>query len=148
MKVKVDLDASYLETEVVVKTNEMTNDVNHLIHVITDFNTKPTRLIGKSNERIVPIEIEDIVRVFVEEKKVYVSTMEDTYVIKQRLYEVEALLEFHDFIRISRFELIHLNKIKYFKVSFDGSLMVVLNNDEETFVSRRYIKALYERLGV
>ena len=50
------------------------------------------------------------------------------------------------FLRISRFELINLSKVKKYDFTIGGTLRIEFENGMETWASRRYIPIIRERL--
>ena len=50
------------------------------------------------------------------------------------------------FLRISRYEIVNLRKVKRFDFTITGTLRVEMEDDTETWASRRFIPAIKERL--
>ena len=64
---------------------------------------------------------------------------------KQSLQSIEELLS-RKFLRVSRFELINLSKVKKYDFTIGGTLRIEFENGMETWASRRYIPIIRERL--
>jgi DNA-binding LytR/AlgR family response regulator len=62
------------------------------------------------------------------------------------MQDAETMLNPSWFLRISRYEIVNLRKVKYFDFSVSGSLYINLENGRETWASRRFIPAIKKRL--
>ena len=90
----------------------------------------------------------DIYRVFATSGKVIAETDHGEYTLRPRLYEMEQRLESHSFVRISNSDLINLKKVKSFDLSFAGTICITLSNGTVTYVSRRSVAKIKQRLGI
>lgn len=104
-------------------------------------------LIGYKNDEIVPLAADDIYRIYVNLNKVFASTDNGVYQLKNRLYQLEEMLG-AQFIKINQSALVNKKKIEKFSSSWGGSLTVELTNGETDFISRRQTKAVTERMGI
>ena len=64
------------------------------------------------------------------------------------LAEMEARLNRCRFLRISRSEIINLNKVSNFDFSLSGTIQVHFDDGSSTWVARRYVRAIQEILGL
>lgn len=146
MKVNVDIDAKYKETEVTIHCKQMDEEVKTLMDSIA---TKPLdALTCMKEDRMKVVHVDDIVRIFSQNGQIFVETDCEQYQSKLRLYELEQQLDTSSFVRISKQEIINLNHVDYFEASFTGMLYIVFDNKCKTYASRRYVKAMKERLGI
>lgn len=83
----------------------------------------------------------------VENNKVYALTRNNKLYVKQRLYQLEEMLD-GSFIKINQSCIVNVKLISNFSAAFSGALKVTLKNGYIDYVSRRNIKAVKERLGV
>lgn len=102
---------------------------------------------GYLEKDVVPIKLENVVSFYTEEDKVFVSLMNKTYQVKLRLYQIEEQLP-SNFIRINKSRLINRNYIEKFDLSWSGTLLVVMKNNEKDYVSRRLMKSVKERMNI
>ena len=78
----------------------------------------------------------------------YAVTEKGEFIVNQRLYELENSLDCERFVRISNSEIINLEKVKGFNLKLSGTIYVSFNDGRSTYVSRRYVSKIKERLGV
>ena len=89
----------------------------------------------------------DIITVTADGKQVRVITTGGVYSAKQSLQNVGNLLNSRLFLRISRFELINLAKVRKYDFTIGGTLRVEFEGGMETWASRRYIPLIREKLA-
>ena len=98
-------------------------------------------------ESIVMIERGDIIRVFTDNRRLTVCTVKGEFRSRQTLLEFEESLDSEQFIRISRFEIVNLGRVRGFDMSTSGTIRVAFEDGSETWVARRYIKSIHDRLN-
>lgn len=145
MKVEVKIDNSCTEPLCIIITNKLTDEISSCVERLSSSNTLIT---GRQNDNISLIEQKDIINIYAAQSKVYVVTERGEFVVKQRLYELDQMLDSHSFVRISNSEIINLHKAVNFNLKLSGTILVLLPNGKETYVSRRYVTKIKERLGV
>ena len=71
----------------------------------------------------------------------YAYTEQKAYEMKQKLFEMEKLLAYRNFIRVNKSNIVNIMKIKELIPWFGGKILLRLYNTEERIeVSRNYIK--------
>lgn len=144
MQVEIKLDDSCTEPKIVIYTASMSEDVQTIVHTLTD---SPLQILfGKQGEKIQPLIQEDLVRAYAAGGKVFAVTGSGEYILRQRLYELESRLPPSQFVRISNSEIINLRKVDHFDLNFAGTICVKLSDGSTTYVSRRYVSKLKKRL--
>lgn len=146
MQIRIELDESVLETEFIIRTAQMTDEVNGLIKKVSE--QSPQLLSGFRDGNLEILLPTEIIRIYASEGKVYAITANDTYTLRRRLYELESRLDKNSFIRISNSEIINFKMVKSFDLSFTGTIRVKLVNGTSTYVSRRYLSKIKQWLGI
>ena len=133
------------EIEVVIKSPKISQEVGKLIEHIKQFNEKTHRTLTVNNDSIIRvIGYDDIICFYSDKKYNYCRTIEQSYKIKSKLYEIEKLDP--NFIRISKACIVNSKHIKVFDLSETGQIVVVLSDNSREFVSRRKVKSIMEFL--
>ena len=83
-------------------------------------------LTGWRGETAVPLREEAILRCFAQDKGVKAQTAEGVYDLRERLYELEARLDRHTFVRISHSEIVNLRKVTALDLSLTGTIKMTL----------------------
>ncbi|MEZ7765038.1 LytTR family DNA-binding domain-containing protein [Gemella sp. 27098_8_92] len=144
MKLELNIDEKVKETLVVVSANKIDKEVQNLINYI-EYSSE--YLIGIVEDKASIIDIDEIIRVYIENRKTFVVTLKDTYVVKKKLYEVENMVT-RNFIKISQSEIANIKFIKNLDFSNTGTIVIKYKNSDISYVSRRMIKEFKLRLGI
>lgn len=146
MKIKIEIDETVKETEVIIKTHKVTDEINHLANRLSE---QTSNLITGFREDVAEILDETkLIRIYSAAGKVFADSENGEYLLRLRLYELEERLNPSLFIRISNSEIINLKKVKGFDLSFVGTICVNLTNGTSTYVSRRYVSKIKKVLGI
>lgn len=144
MKLELNIDEKVKETLVVVNANKINKEVQNLINYIK---YSSEYLIGIVEDKASIIDIDEIIRVYIEDRKTFVVTLKDTYVVKKKLYEVENMVT-RNFIKISQSEIANIKFIKNLDFSNTGTIVIKYKNSDISYVSRRMIKEFKLKLGI
>ena len=82
------------------------------------------------------------------DNRTFLYTETQVLEIKKRLYELEEILSDKDFVRISKSQLVNINKIKLLKPELNRSITAEMINGEILFISRRYAKQIKTLLSI
>lgn len=146
MKVTVRIDEQVSEPEVIVITDEMTEEVNEILRRLSE--TKPDMIAGFREDSVTVLDPRSIYRIYASGGKVCAETADGEYTLRLRLYEAEERMKKDCFVRISNSEIINLKKVKQFDLSMAGTICVILTNGTQTFVSRRFVTKIKNVLGM
>ena len=144
MKVEVRIDPGCGETEVTITAPALTDEVKALAARLEG----GAALIGWDGDTAVPLPEGDILRCYGEEKGVKVQTIGAVYDLRERLYELEARLDRHTFVRISHSEIVNLRRVTALDLTLTGTIRMTLEGGTVCWVSRRYVKKIKETLGL
>ena len=149
MKIQVELDASCKEPEVLIRTCEMTDEISVLMQKLSASNqTILAVLAGFTEECVQLLDMADIVRIYASDKKVFAETEAQEFLVRMRLYELEARLDKTQFVRISNSEIVNLKSIQRIDLSFAGTIGITFTNGKTSYVSRRYVSKIKRVLGM
>lgn len=146
MKIKVEIDTACKETEITLRTNEMTDEIKEMIQKLSAYQHKI--LAGFKEDTIQLIDLTEIIRIYSADKKIFAQTQSSEFVIRLRLYELEERLDKSLFVRISNSEMVNIKAIKKIDLSYAGTISITLSNGTTTYVSRRYVKKIKQVLGI
>ena len=146
MKVEIVVDKNLKEKEVIIKTPIVDQESLDIKEKILSNDIQI--LSGIYDDKLEIIDLDDIIRIYANDKKVYTVTDKKTYLMKLPLYKIEDYLSGKNFVRISNSEIINLDKTKNFDFKYLGTISCEMDNGDICFVSRRAMKKVREILGV
>lgn len=144
MKVELNIDEKFKEILVTISTDKINDEVQELVNYIE---YKEDYLVGITDDQVCVLDISDIIRVFVEDRKVFVVTTKGKFVVRKKLYEMNNLLT-KDFVKISQSEIANIKFIKNLDLSIRGTIVIVYKNSDISYVSRRLLKDFKTKLGL
>ena len=146
MKVEIVVDKNLKEKEVIIKTPKIDQESLDIKEKISANEIEV--LSGIYDDKLEIINLDDIIRIYANDKKVYTVTNKKTYLMKLPLYKIEDYLNGKNFVRISNSEIINLDRTKSFDFKYLGTISCEMDNGDVCFVSRRAMKKVREILGV
>lgn len=133
------------EEELIIKCNEITDDIKKLLNRFKQGNEK---LSVYKDGCIHLIEPQEIYYFETVEQKVFAYGEEIVYEIKSKLYELEEELPEQDFLRVTKSMILNLNRIKSLSPALGGRFEALLKNGEKIIISRQYVPLLKRKLGL
>ena len=145
MKINLDIDGKYDDTEVIIRAPHLNNDIERIVAMMRMIDMQIA--VRRENETYL-LETDKILYVEAVDRKTFVYTNADTYESELKLYELEQQLVERDFLRISKQSLVNLRKIKSLKTDVNRKIRITLQNGEQIVVSRMYSDELRRKLGL
>ena len=146
MKVRIEIDDSLKEIEVIIKCPSINENVSLIEQKIRDASTGSPNIIFYKDDKEYYLELGNILFFETEENNTYAHTRDNAYITRYRLYELEEMLA-KNFIRVSKSTIVNIHHILSMSISFGTSYVLEFNKShKQVYVSRRYKKALKQRL--
>ena len=145
MKIKVEIDESLQEAEVVIRCSAITDEIQQLQNVISNENLSGQRFVLYKNDTEYYVALQDILFFETEGAIINVHTRDQA---KYRLYELEEILPGY-FLRVSKSTIANTKEIYSLSKSNLSTTSVAefSNSHKQVFVSRHYSKLLKESLS-
>jgi len=100
----------------------MDDNVNELLKSLSQQDSNV--IVGFKQDSAIMLGLEDIIRIYAAVQKVFIVTADGEYISRLRLYELEERLPSNMFVRTSNSEIINLQKVRDFDLSFSGRIGV------------------------
>ena len=143
MKININTDDRYAETEITVNCNRIGDDIEKLLAAIRMLDMKLT---GCRDGRQYIIEAADIIFIESTDKRCFLYTLTGVYENPLKLIELEARLTDRDFMRASKNCLFNIRHIKSIEPDLDRRLTLTMERDLTVVVSRQYSGPVKEKL--
>ena len=145
IRVLFEEDPSLKEIEVRVRAPERDAETDALIARIS--NEAPEALVVTGEDgALIKLLPDEIISVSVSGKFVRIVTENQCCAVRQPLQTFEDKLETAKFVRISRYEIVNLDKVLKFDFTLGGTLRLELAGGMETWASRRNIPLIRKKL--
>jgi len=145
MKIRLEIDESLTEAEIIIKGSCVENVSNIHKKVLDITKSTPNIIFYKDNKEYY-LDPGEIHFFETEHNNTYAHTKDDSFLVKYRLYELEEILS-KNFVRISKSTIANIKHILAISKSFGTSYSLEFNKShKQVYASRRYVKSLKLRL--
>lgn len=146
MDIDLRIDKLYKDTKIIICTSEMNKEISELISKISSLDL--IHIKGFKQDKMYILEQNLIESVYTENSKVFARCNNEVYELKNRLYELENILNPKNFVRISHSEIINIHKVSNIDFKILGTILFNFKSGNKSYVSRRYIKKIKEFLEI
>jgi len=94
------------------------------------------------------IHYKDIIYIESYGHEITLYTLQKEYIIKEKLYEVENILNDKGFIRVNKSTVVNKYDITRIEPSFNSKLTLIMNNHKKITVTRNYNSAFKQFIGL
>lgn len=144
MRIRIELDDSLEDVEVVIRTHQLTAEIERIQKVLTQTN-RHSLIFYKGNSEFF-LKLDDLLFFETDGSKIVGHTRDDVYDIKMKLYELEEYLPAY-FCRVSKSTIANAKAIYSLDRSLSGiSRVTFYRTHKEVHVSRHYYHLLKEKL--
>lgn len=144
MKVTVETDPQLDEPELIIRAKDQAA-ADAVRNALTAPTAAPTLPVFQDTvERFLPLPA--ILFIETEGRTLQVHTSDDIFTSKQKLYKLAESLP-GSFMQVAKSVIINLNQVASINRSLSDCLVEFQNSHKQVYASRRYYKALVERLN-
>lgn len=133
------------DLQVIIQCRQKDEQVTRLKSHIELFDNK---LQAKMDNEIHFVNSQDVLYFESVDNRMFLYTEDNVMEIRQRLYELELLLPREDFIRISKSQIVNINKIRALRPEINRTILATMCNGEQLSVSRKYVKPFRNLLSI
>ena len=145
MKVEVHIDSHFQDEAVTITSPTLSARVEQVRDFVEMLDQKE-RLRAKKEGETYLVETHLFHRFYIENRQVVGETKDDHFILTGPLYQLSQNLPIY-FLKISQSEIINTKEIDHLHFTSSGSVQINLKNGTITYSSRRYLKAIKEKLS-
>ena len=145
MKTEVHIDSHFQEEAVTITAPTLSTRVEQVRDFVEMLDQKE-RLRAKKDGETYLVETRLFHRFYIENRQVVGETKDDHFILTGPLYQLSGDLPSY-FLKISQSEIINTKEIDHLHFTGSGSVQIYLKNGSLTYSSRRYLKAIKEKLS-
>jgi DNA-binding LytR/AlgR family response regulator len=121
------------------------DEINEIVNKLT---TETLIILGYQDGSVSRIKLGDIYYFEAVDGKVFVYSKDKVHEVKEKLYELEELCREKNCFRASKSTILNIAKIASIHPSISGRFVALLDNGERVVISRQYVPALKNMLGL
>ena len=145
MKVTVEIAPQHNPPYAVIYADEMNSGIQRAMDLL---DTESAPVTAQEGERMVILQPAEISMVRVENSRTMIyDQKKNAYYSNKRLYEIRDRLG-AEFLQISKSTLVNHSCLSSVEAGFNGTLLLHLKNGLKDYVSRRYLPAFKQYLGL
>ena len=145
MKIEIIQSEDFKETEITIKAKYIDEELSEILACLSLIGNT---VAGEKEGTVSFIPLKDIYYFESVDNKTFFYTKDEVYEIKARLYELSEKLSNTSFVRISKSTIANMKKLRSIKRAKGSRLEADLVNGEKLLVSRQYVSAIKDKLGV
>ncbi|MBR3629685.1 MAG: LytTR family transcriptional regulator DNA-binding domain-containing protein [Oscillospiraceae bacterium] len=145
MKIIIETPNPGEEEEVIIRCQELDDDLLRLINQLKSGKARITGYQGSMLRQLLPKEIYYFESV---DNKVFAYCEQEVFEVKEKLYEIEARFQQTDFLRISKSVIVNVSLIESIAPMLGSRLEATMQNSEKVIISRQYVPELKKKLGI
>ncbi|MBQ9448369.1 MAG: LytTR family transcriptional regulator [Acholeplasmatales bacterium] len=144
IKLKFVQDDTANDVEIIIRAKEQNEEVEKILKLLGKRNDNNIICNVLSNEQLV--DIKDIIIISKDGRYLSVKTINGQYILNEPLYKIEEKLDKSWFVKISQSEIVNLKYVKKWSLCTGGIIKIELQNDIQSYTSRRYATLIKEIL--
>lgn len=133
------------DEEIVIRCHELGDEVTAIINKLKK---SETILLGTKDGETFRIAVKDVCYIESVDNKTFICTEKNVFESRQKLYELEELTYGTKLFRCSKSMILNIGKIRSVAASVNGRFEARLLTSETVVISRQYVPALKEKLGM
>lgn len=145
MRFSIEEGEQFSETEIIIRCRRTDPQILKMMSLLQVFDRKLT---GLKEGQTYLLEADQVLYIDTVDKKTFLYTAESVYETPLRLYELEERLAAADFFRASKSSIVNFNGIRSLRPDFGGRIQLTMSNGEQLLVSRQYVPAIKQKLGL
>ncbi|CCI87969.1 LytTR family DNA-binding domain-containing protein [Lactobacillus gigeriorum] len=145
MKIKMEIDPSCDEPEIVLKAPEITEEVEAVYKQLLGRQNKILQLEVEKDNVSYYLKLSEILFFETDSKLVMAHTKNEAFKVNYKLYELEEILG-ANFMRVAKSTIINLDQIYSLTRSISNCEVTFQESYKKVYVSRRYYRAVRTKL--
>ncbi len=133
------------EEEIIVKCHAVSDEV---LAVLEKLKSDEALMLGTLDGEVFRLPVKEIFYAESVDNKTYLYARQNVYETKLKLYEIEERFRATKLFRCSKSMIVNIAKIRSVAPSVNGRLEAKLQNGEIVLISRQYVAAFKQKIGM
>ena len=146
MKISIEVIDDLSEDEVLIRCGRVDDTIQKIQqYILSQSKMQPKIIFYKQNQEFY-FPLDEVLFFETEGEHIYSHTVNDAYLIKYRMYELEDILPSY-FVRAAKSAIVNTRQIRSITRNITASSLIQFTNShKQVYVSRHYYKDLRQRL--
>lgn len=145
MKLVIEQDNSFEETEIVIRCSSINSELQKIIDAIKICSFTIT---AYKDGYVHKLSYENVCYIESVDEKTFIYCRSSVYECKMKLFELEEVLIHSSFVRISKSCILNIDYIERVKPLINGKYEVLLINGEKLIINRHYVPDFKKKFGL
>jgi len=147
VKIKIEIVDDLNEDEVLIRCGRVDNTIQKIHQYILEQSLLSSKIIFYKQNQEFYFPLDDVLFFETEGEQIYAHTINDTYRIKYRLYELEEILPKH-FVRAAKATIVNILQVYSITRNITASSLIqFIGSHKQVYVSRHYYNNLRQRIN-
>ena len=133
------------EEEIIVKCHAVSDEV---LAVLEKLKSDEALMLGTLDGEVFRLPVKEVFYAESVDNKTYLYARQNVYETKLKLYEIEERFRATKLFRCSKSMIVNIAKIRSVAPSVNGRLEAKLQNGEIVLISRQYVAAFKQKIGM
>lgn len=133
------------EEEIIIKCHAVSDEV---LAVLEKLKSDEALMLGTLDGEVFRLPVKEVFYAESVDNKTYLYARQNVYETKLKLYEIEERFRATKLFRCSKSMIVNIAKIRSVAPSVNGRLEAKLQNGEIVLISRQYVAAFKQKIGM
>lgn len=146
MKIHIEVIDDLAEDEVIIRCNRVDETIQKINHYVLEQSLAKSKITFYKKNQEFYFPLDDVLFFETEGERIYAHTVNDAYLVKYRLYELEGILSRH-FVRVAKSTIVNIMQVYSVTRNLTASSLInFIDSHKHVYASRSYYRELRQRL--
>lgn len=147
MKIRIEINDDSTEDEVLIRCSRVDETIQKIHQYVLEQSLLSSKITFYKKNQEFYFPLDDVLFIETEGERIYAHTINDAYLIKYRLYELEEILPRH-FMRAAKSTIVNIKQVYSITRNLTASSLInFINSYKHVYVSRYYYREIQHRLN-
>jgi DNA-binding LytR/AlgR family response regulator len=146
VKIRIEIVEDLAEDEVLIRCRRADETIQKIHQYVSEQSLTRSKITFYKKNQEFYFPLDEVLFFETEGERIYAHTVDDAYLIKYRLYELEEILPRH-FVRAAKPAIVNIKQVYSITRNLTtSSLINFINSHKHVYVSRHYYSEIRQRL--
>jgi DNA-binding LytR/AlgR family response regulator len=147
VKIRIEIIDDGAEAEVLIRCSQVDETIQKIHQYVLEQSSSSSKIAFYKKNQEFYFPLDEVLFFETEGERIYAHTVNDAYLIKYRLFELEEILPRH-FMRAAKSAIVNIKQVYSITRNLTASSLINFpNSHKHVYVSRYYYREIRERLN-